>query len=160
MGVPYVEGDELHPASNVAKMSAGIPLTDVDREPWLALIRATAESTLLDRDGDTPKSGVVISCSALKHYYREILRGRQVEGADPPEASITTSFVFIEGTRDVLMERMEKRPGHFMKASMLDSQLQTLETPVGEAGVVVVSVEDSTEEQVRKAMAGLDNIEI
>ncbi|KAG6916024.1 hypothetical protein DXG01_008793 [Tephrocybe rancida] len=157
LGVPYVEGDDLHPASNVAKMSAGTPLTDADREPWLALIRSTAES-ILDHDGDTASSpGVVITCSSLKHYYREILRGRRtVEGSTQPRISAKTYFVFIEGSRDVLMERMEKRPGHFMKASMLDSQLKTLESPVGEEGVVVVSVEDSTEEQVRQAVARLN----
>lgn len=163
--MPYVEGDDLHPATNVAKMSAGIPLTDADREPWLALIRATAERMTLDRrdrnrgrDEDATKAGVVISCSALKRYYRDILRGkrtvRNVEGSWR-QSELRTYFVFIEGPREVLLERMEKRPGHFMKASMLDSQLNTLESPVGEEDVVVVSLEDCTEEQVKKAMEGL-----
>ncbi|KAG6886881.1 hypothetical protein C0992_001788 [Termitomyces sp. T32_za158] len=160
LGYPYVEGDDLHPASNVAKMSAGTPLTDADREPWLALIRRTAESMTLNHTAKAAqKPGVVISSSALKHYYREILRGRwKVEGAPAPEKVPTTYFVFIDGDEDVLRERMEKRPGHFMKASMLDSQLKTLESPVGEEDAVVVSLQDSTEEQVRKAVEGLNEL--
>ncbi|KAG6861925.1 hypothetical protein C0995_009875 [Termitomyces sp. Mi166 len=158
LGFPYIEGDDLHPGSNVAKMSAGTPLTDADREPWLTLIRRTAESITLDHG--TPKPGVVISSSALKRYYREILRGRRIE--EGPLAStrtpLTTYFVFIDGDRNVLRERMEKRPGHFMKASMLDSQLKTLESPVGEENVVVVSLQDSTEEQVKKAVEGLNEL--
>ncbi|KAF8070041.1 P-loop containing nucleoside triphosphate hydrolase protein [Lyophyllum atratum] len=160
LGMPYVEGDDLHPSTNVAKMSAGIPLTDADREPWLALIRATAERMTLDRvrDPGTPeeKAGVVIGCSALKRYYRDILRGKRAEAEEGRE--LPTYFVFIDGPREVLMERMEKRPGHFMKASMLESQLRTLESPVGEEGVVVVSLEESTEEQVRKAVDGLNRM--
>ncbi|KAG6827685.1 hypothetical protein H0H92_010754 [Tricholoma furcatifolium] len=159
--VPYVEGDDLHPRSNVAKMSAGIPLTDADREPWLALIRRTAESITLDSSSESKPNpgGVVISSSALKHYYREILRGRrEVKGETLPRKLPTTYFVFIDGSREVLRERMENRPGHFMKATMLDSQLSTLESPAGEEGVVVVSLQDDTEEQVRKAVKGLNDL--
>ncbi|GLB36962.1 putative shikimate kinase [Lyophyllum shimeji] len=169
LNVPYIEGDDLHPATNVAKMSAGIPLTDADREPWLALIRATAERITLSqerhREGEQGRPpGVVISSSALKRYYRDILRGKRVVGGkaeeerDGEEEKLRTYFVFIEGPREVLLDRMEKRPGHFMKATMLDSQLNTLESPAGEEGVVVVSVEESTEEQVRKAIEGLKRL--
>ena len=168
--MPYVEGDDLHPLANIDKMAAGIPLDDADREPWLALIRATAERTAAEehaaaeKGNDAPR-GVVITCSALKKYYREILRGKlqpvecngEIQNARHPNA-LQTYFVFIEGTRDVLMDRMSKRAGHFMKASMLDSQLSTLEAPIGEEGVVVVSVEDSTEDQVRIAKEGLATI--
>lgn len=168
--MPYVEGDDLHPHTNVDKMAAGIPLDDADREPWLALIRATAERTAAEEHaaaekGSAAPRGVVITCSALKKYYREILRGQlqpaavdnKILEAGHPNA-LQTYFVFIEGTRDVLMDRMSKRAGHFMKASMLDSQLSTLETPIGEESVVVVSVEDSTEDQVRIAKEGLASI--
>ncbi|KAG5642760.1 hypothetical protein DXG03_002248, partial [Asterophora parasitica] len=181
LGFPYVEGDDLHPATNVAKMASGTPLTDADREPWLALIRTTAERIALDGDSSSPSNdttsrtaatgngadeqkekkrpGVVISSSALKRYYREILRGQKaVEGSSSTPRELPTYFLFIEGPRQVLLERMEKRAGHFMKASMLDSQLNTLESPVGEEGVVVVAVEDSTEEQLRKAVEGLSRI--
>jgi len=169
LNMPYIEGDDLHPASNVRKMSSGIPLTDADREPWLKLIRTTAEHVIAEQqlDEDIQKlSGVVISCSALKRYYRDILRGegkseghtlaRQLER--PDRDVLPTYFVFIDGSRDILLERMEKRPGHFMKASMLDSQLNTLESPVEEEGVISVSLQDDTESQVRVAREGLSRL--
>ncbi|KAM6501531.1 P-loop containing nucleoside triphosphate hydrolase protein [Amanita muscaria] len=181
LDLPYVEGDELHPKSNIDKMSAGTPLTDQDREPWLALIRKTAVNMTAQQhhtpNEKRPLAGVVIGCSALKRYYRDILRGKlkpdssSVESSSrppadheqvdptsviPPSPSILpTYFVFISGPRSVLQKRMETRPGHFMKASMLDSQLATLECPLGEEGVVVVSLEDSTDVQVEKALDGL-----
>ncbi|KAF8971219.1 P-loop containing nucleoside triphosphate hydrolase protein [Flammula alnicola] len=174
LDMPYVEGDDLHPTSNVEKMAAGFPLDDTDREPWLELIRITAEQKVVEEQaneakGGHPCHGVVISCSALKKYYREILSGtrkpasketqRLPEHLEPANPSaLPTFFVFIDGKREVLMDRMTKRTGHFMKASMLDSQLSTLEKPTGEEGVVVVSVEDSTEEQVRVAREGLGKI--
>ncbi|KIK02664.1 hypothetical protein K443DRAFT_677394 [Laccaria amethystina LaAM-08-1] len=172
LGFPYVEGDDLHPRSNVEKMASGTPLTDADREPWLALVRRTAEDMTAQKQnevekkdgrGVSGKTGVVISCSALKKYYREILRGNPSpslfssgnELSTSNADTLSTYFVFIKGSRSILVERMEKRPGHFMKAGMLDSQLGTLESPEGEDGVVVVSMEDSTEEQVRQAIEAL-----
>lgn len=176
--MPYVEGDDLHPKANVDKMAAGNPLDDSDREPWLELIRTTAEQKISEEQTaycsgksahreDVPKChGVVITSSALKKYYRDILRGTLkpvsaqagmlpslVEATTPP--TLPTYFVFIDGNRELLMERMTKRAGHFMKASMLDSQLNTLESPADEAGVVVVSIEDPTPVQVSKAIEGL-----
>jgi gluconokinase len=156
-------------------MASGRPLTDADREPWLALARRTAEDMTAPKqngvennDGrkveeTSGKTGVVISCSALKKYYREILRGNPSpslfssghELSTSNADTLSTYFVFIKGSRSILLERMEKRPGHFMKAGMLDSQLGTLESPEGEDGVVVVSMEDSTEEQVRQAIEAL-----
>jgi len=172
--MPYIEGDDLHPKSNVEKMSSGNPLNDADREPWLELIRTTAEQKIVEQQSDKPTKvgspchGVVITCSSLKKYYREILRGQRKpaskeakipEHLEPADPSVfPTYFVFIEGSRDTLLDRMEKRPGHFMKASMLDSQLNTLESPVGEDGVVVVSMEDSTEVQIEKAKEQLVKI--
>jgi len=173
--MPFVEGDDLHPKANVEKMSSGQPLNDADREPWLEVIRRTAISKIEEQQQHQTEEGrsrgVVISCSALKKYYRDILRGKQREPDNPnnllhsndvegarlgPDVVLSTYFIFIDGTRELLMERMEKRPGHFMKASMLDSQLNTLESPVGEKGVIVVSPNDSTYEQVRKVKEGLD----
>ncbi|PPQ92968.1 hypothetical protein CVT25_000170 [Psilocybe cyanescens] len=210
--MPYVEGDDLHPRANVAKMAAGIPLDDADREPWLELVRATAEGKVVELQAEVEGKegegegkarrkcyGVVISCSALKAYYRDILRGklkpasstaplplphpaagpaasagagsRESTEAQAPHpntipahlapahpAHLPTYFVFISGARAVLLDRMEKRPGHFMKATMLDSQLRTLEDPTGEEGVVVVSLDVSTEEQVRCALEGLGQV--
>ncbi|KAJ7072033.1 P-loop containing nucleoside triphosphate hydrolase protein [Mycena amicta] len=141
IGLPYVDGDDLHPKSNVDKMARGEPLTDDDRGPWLRKIRSTAESMVDVGD----RRGVVIACSALRRVYRDVLRGNNTK--------LKTHFVFIEGSRGVLLERMEKRSAHFMKANMLDSQLATLEHPGGEDGVLVVSVDDGTVLQVKKAVA-------
>ncbi|KAJ6500204.1 P-loop containing nucleoside triphosphate hydrolase protein [Mycena vitilis] len=166
--MPYIDGDDLHPRANVEKMSAGQPLTDADREPWLRVIRSTAErvadeqqraknDTDYDNSGNnTPETpGVVIACSALKRAYRDILRGGDAKSKSGAVV-LPTYFVFIDGSREVLLERMHKRSGHFMKASMLDSQLSTLENPAGEQGVVVVSVEDTTAAQVDKAVVALE----
>ncbi|KAF9479023.1 gluconokinase [Pholiota conissans] len=178
--MPYVEGDDLHPQANVDKMAAGTPLDDADREPWLELIRTTAEKKVVEEQAayyagkrahhSAPRChGVVITCSALKKYYRDILRGILKPASKdaqtlpshleaPSPVALPTYFVFIDGSRELLMERMKKRTGHFMKASMLDSQLSTLESPVGEDGVVVVSIQDlthSTRDQIKMAMEGL-----
>jgi len=178
LDVPFVEGDDLHPRSNIEKMSSGHPLTDSDREPWLKLIRTTAEHMTIEvqsgakvNTGGNSKRGVVISCSALKRRYRDILRGLgQQENSlklstfensqlpESPNSILKTVFVYIEGTRDVLMDRMTKRTGHFMKPSMLDKQLEALENPVHEEGIIVISLMDSTEDQVRVAQQGLKRV--
>lgn len=150
-------------------MSNGQPLTDEDREPWLERIRKTAEQHAAEMQNGTPSSrGVVVTCSALKTYYRDILRGRlkpfsthtEAEAllvhAEPPDPDVfPTYFVFITGKREVIHERMKNRKGHYMKADMLQSQLDALESPEGEDGVVTVDVEESTESQVRKAEQAL-----
>lgn len=120
LGLPFIEGDRLHPASNIAKMSAGIALGDVDRWPWLDEIgRAIVTNT----------NGAIASCSALKRVYRDRLRA--AAGQD-------IRFVFLDLSRDELERRMRLRQGHFMPAALLDSQLATLEPPTGEAGVLTV----------------------
>ena len=112
LGVPFTVADDLHPASNVAKMAAGIPLDDADRWPWLAAVgRALAAAG---------SSGLVVACSALKHSYRDAIR------AEAP----TAVFVELDGSRALLAGRMSERVDHFMPASLLDSQLATLE-PLG-----------------------------
>ena len=177
MGVPFVDADELHPQSNIDKMSHGVPLTDEDRAPWLTIVRTTAERICTEECEHLThseltqcnKKGVVVGCSALKRAYRAVLRGEThilPTSPDHPQASpdsltssnsaaMLTFFVFIEGSRSDLLARMESRQGHFMKADMLDSQLKTLENPVGENGVVKVDLEDSTEEQVIRVREGL-----
>ncbi|CAL1706439.1 unnamed protein product [Somion occarium] len=167
LDLPYIEGDDLHPKSNVEKMSNGQPLTDEDREPWLALIRTTAEHKIAEQQADpsfTQRKGVMVTSSALKRYYRDILRGKRKVGAteDVPEPllpseaeTLPTYFVYIKEEEKVLRDRIAKREGHFMKPSMLDSQLATLESPEGEEGVVVVPLDATTEEQVQKALEGL-----
>ncbi|KAJ7603933.1 P-loop containing nucleoside triphosphate hydrolase protein [Mycena rosella] len=174
--LPYVDGDDLHPRANVEKMGRGEPLTDADRGPWLSAIRGTAERIVgeqqqrLDASAEAEEGphGVVIACSALKRAYRDVLRGRGGEGdaAQPTRtdhtrggpAALPTYFVFIDGSREVLRARMTNRTGHFMKAGMLDSQLATLESPRGEEGVVLVSVEDPTATQVENAVRELEGL--
>ena len=168
LDMPFLDGDDLHPKSNVEKMSSGHPLNDEDRLPWLELIRTTAERMVVEMKANSPTnvmSGIVVGCSALKRYYRDILRGiirpatkdqqfpEELQFAQPKY--LPTYFVFVNGSRETLVERMEKRTDHFMKASMLDSQLTTLESPVGEEGVVVVSLNDTTNIQVMQALDGL-----
>jgi len=164
LGVPFVDADKLHPKSNIEKMSAGIPLTDEDRKPWLELVRTTVEHMCAEQEADlefTGRRGVVVGCSSLKARYRAILRGEEKpsslpEHLEPPHPTrLPTYFVYIKGERDALMERMLGRKGHFMKSNMLDSQLATLESPEGEEGVVVVDLEEDISTQVQTARTGL-----
>jgi len=113
LNVEFLEGDLLHPAENVARMAAGIALTDDDRRGWL--------ETLAGRIGNARANavGLVVSCSALKRSYRDILR----KGA--PDLL----FVHLQGSPELLAARMNSRPGHYMPASLLESQLATLEMP-------------------------------
>ncbi len=113
LGWPFQEGDDLHPAANVAKMHAGIPLDDDDRWPWLDAIATWIGARLAD-DG----AGIV-TCSALKRAYRD----RLVAG----RAGVR--IVYLHATPELLHERLANRRGHFMPASLLDSQLATLEEP-------------------------------
>ncbi|TBU31718.1 carbohydrate kinase [Dichomitus squalens] len=169
LGLPYIEGDALHPAANIAKMSSGVPLTDADREPWLELIRTTAEHMVAEQQADpsyTGRPGVLATCSALRGYYRDILRGtRAPPGLQLPEHvapaephRLPAYFVYIKGEPEVIRERISKREGHYMKPGMLDSQLQTLESPEGEEGVVVVPLDASTEEQTEIAIRELNKL--
>ncbi|ACI57768.1 carbohydrate kinase, thermoresistant glucokinase family (plasmid) [Rhizobium leguminosarum bv. trifolii WSM2304] len=144
-GMRFVEGDQLHPARNVEKMAEGIPLTDADRLPWLDRIGEEINTA------QKASQGLVISCSALKKTYRDRLR--QAAGG-------RLAFVFLEGTRDLLLSRMQARQGHFMPASLLDSQLQTLEPPTGEAGVVTVAIENALGDIVALACKGLSGVAV
>lgn len=121
LGVPFVEGDALHPRANVQKMAAGIPLTDADRAPWLAAIGARlAEHEQL-----------VVACSALRRRYRDAIRAH-AEGV---------RFALLQVAPGELTRRVAHRPGHFMPPTLLESQLAALE-PLGddEAGVTVPSM--------------------
>lgn len=113
LGVPFVEGDAFHPPENIARMAAGIPLTDEDRHGWLL---ALAQELRLAREAS---QGVVVACSALKRRYRDLLR----TGDDG------VGFVFLSTTADELRARLATRAGHFMPPSLIDSQLDALEPP-------------------------------
>jgi gluconokinase len=143
LGIAFIEGDALHPAANVEKMSKGIPLTDEDRWPWLDRIGTEiAESLARGR-------GVVASCSALKCVYRERLR---------KAAGGHLHFVYLDGSKELLSRRMGERKGHFMPASLLESQLKTLEVPTGEPGVVTVGIDDTIDGIAKAAVASLNAI--
>ncbi|MEU7131954.1 gluconokinase [Streptomyces sp. NPDC046261] len=123
LGVPYAEGDDFHPPANIAKMSAGTPLDDADRAPWLDAIGAWA------RGRAEAGAGGVVSCSALKRAYRDRLRAA---------APGTVVFLHLTGDRELIAARMAARKGHFMTTRLLDSQFATLEPlEADEAGVEV-----------------------
>lgn len=121
-GGRLIEGDAFHPAANIAKMSAGIPLDDTDRAGWLQ--RLGEEMAKWVAQGQRP----VLTCSALKRKYRDTLR----------DAVPELGFVFLELSREEAADRVAHRPGHFMPASLIDSQFAALEPPTGEAHTLAV----------------------
>ncbi len=122
LSCPFADADDFHPPGNVAKMSAGIPLDDEDRRPWIEAIAAWI------RDRAAAREAAVVTCSALKHAYRDVLRA----------ASPDVRFVHLTGSPELLAQRLGKRRGHFMPPALLASQLATLE-PLGpdEPGITV-----------------------
>lgn len=137
LDVEFVDGDDFHSAKNIEKMAAGIPLTDADRAGWL---RALALRLRAARDAG---KGIVIACSALKRSYRDMFR---VQAPD-------VRFVYLTGPNDLLGARLKKRGGHFMPASMLESQLTTLEEPSPDENAWVVDIAKSPGEIVRDLVA-------
>ncbi|MFV2118888.1 gluconokinase [Streptomyces sp. Act-28] len=141
LGVPYAEGDDFHPAANVAKMSAGVPLDDADRGPWLDAIGRWA--------GERAGLGGVVSSSALKRSYRDRLRA----------AAPGAVFLHLTGDRALIEARRTARRGHFMPTALLDSQFATLQ-PLGddEAGVAV-DVSGPPEEITDRAVGALRRLD-
>jgi carbohydrate kinase (thermoresistant glucokinase family) len=136
-GVPYQEGDALHPPENVAKMSEGHPLTDEDRWPWLHAIAA-----VIDGWRAAGQSGLV-TCSALKRAYRDILIGPRQD----------VRLVFLRGDQALIAGRLAKRRGHYMPSSLLDSQFATLEEPGPDESPLVVDIRATPEELARQVGA-------
>ncbi|CAL9408390.1 gluconokinase [Streptomyces griseomycini] len=136
-GVPYAEADDFHPPANIAKMSAGVPLTDEDRLPWLDAIGDWARG----RAG----LGGVVSCSALKRAYRDRLRA----------AAPDVVFVHLTGDRALIEDRMSHRQGHFMPTALLDSQFATLQPLEADEAGVAVDVTGSPEEITEQAVTAL-----
>jgi gluconokinase len=137
LGVPFADADDFHPAANVAKMSAGTPLDDLDRLPWLQTISLWL--------ADHAATGAVVSCSALKHWYRTILR----------EAAPTQVFVHLDGSPEVVARRVAGRPGHFMPASLVDSQFATLERLQDDEIGVTLPLDLPVDDLVARAVAAL-----
>jgi len=133
-GVPYVEGDEFHPEANVAKMSAGMPLSDEDRAGWLLALQAQI-SAARERD-----AGLVVSCSSLKRRYRDLLR----EG-DP-----ALRFAHLNGPRELIAARMQARVAHYMPTSLLDSQFRDLEPLQADEAGLLLDITEAPEALVAK----------
>lgn len=138
MGAHFRDGDELHPSANIALMSAGTPLSDEDRWPWLAAVRDYAARAARDH-------GVaVIACSALRRCYRDLLG-----------TAGCVFHVFLDGPRELIAGRMQERKGHFMPDALLDTQYACLESPVGEPRVVAIDVTPAPENIAAAAEAAL-----
>ena len=145
IGWIFKDGDQFHPASNISKMHAGQPLTDDDRWPWLRAI--AAEIDRVSRAGGK----IVIACSALKRTYRDILvHGRR-----------DVRIIYLNGTQQLIADRLGKRTGHFMPADLLPSQFRTLEPPGSDENPVTVSIDapveaviDDIVQQLRLTAAG------
>lgn len=138
LGWDVAEGDDMHPAANRAKMAAGHPLTDEDRRPWLETVAAWIRAHL------EPGAHGIITCSALRRDYRDRLRAPGVV------------FVCLTGSRALLADRIGHRRGHFMPASLLDSQLDTLEPPGADEAAVSVDVAASPPEIAGTIIERLD----
>ena len=137
LDVEFVEGDDFHSARNIERMSAGIPLTDDDRADWL---HALAFRLRVSHNAD---DGVVIACSALKRSYRDVLRGGAAD----------TRFVFLDGSRELIAQRLADRGGHFMRPAMLDSQFEILEPPAADEKAWVCDIRKSPREIVADLVA-------
>lgn len=140
LGWEFAEGDSYHPQSNIDKMAAGRPLVDEDRWPWL---QALADWT---RQRDQRGEPTILTCSALKRSYRDLLR----EGGEG------TYFVHVHGDKGLLLERMETRERHFMPATLLESQLDTLEMLQPDEHGVVVDIAHPVDRSARLVLAQLD----
>jgi gluconokinase len=138
LGIEFVEGDDYHSHENVERMSRGVPLTDDDRARWLRSLAARI------REAKDAGTGLVMSCSALKRSYRDILRA---EASD-------LRFVFLKGERALIAERLTGRRGHFMPPSLLDSQLAALEEPSPDETAWVCDIRTSPQDLVAALVAG------
>ena len=136
----FAEGDTFHPPANIEKMSAGTPLDDADRQPWLEKIR--------DWINEKAEAGsnVVLTCSALKRSYREILNGARAD----------VRFVELVADKKLVAERMAQRKGHFMPPSLLESQFATLEDLHDDENGIKITVDAPPETVVERALTGLN----
>jgi len=139
LGALFIEGDAFHPPANVARMAAGIALTDADRQGWLEAL--AAQMAAARRAGRS----VVVACSALKRRYRDVLR----QGA--PDLRV----VHLHGGREMLAARLAARQGHYMPASLLDSQLATLEAPGPDERAITLDAGAPTDALVQSALTQL-----
>jgi gluconokinase len=137
LGWKYAEADDFHSASSVAKMAAGQPLTDDDRVPWLRAIAAWIDDRIARGEHG------VVTCSALRRRYRDVLRRPQVQ------------LVYLRGDRQLIERRMAGRQGHFFKPSLLESQFETLEEPGPDEGVLAVPIAEHAPDVVAAILSAL-----
>lgn len=153
LGVDYLDADTLHPAANVSKMAAGVPLNDEDRQPWLEAVRDRISTWI-----GGPCSGGIVACSALKRRYRDLLRS----------GNPGLRFVYLRASHDAISARLALRVGHYMPALLFASQLAALEEPTSGEGepdgaggtstkqtVLAVDAEAAVEAIVARAVAWL-----
>lgn len=141
LGMKLIDGDDLHPRANILKMASGTPLNDDDRRPWLERINDAAFS--LEQKSE---KGIIV-CSALKKKYRDQIR----------EGNADVKFLFLHGSFELVLERMQQRKGHFMKAEMLQSQFNTLEIPqADEPDVIFIDIDGSFEEVVARCVGAVE----
>jgi gluconokinase len=136
LGLPFVDGDDLHPAANKQKMAAGISLDDADRAPWLEAIARVLV-----------RAPVVVACSALKRRYRDRLR----------RTAPDIKFIYLEGSRTLLAQRLGARSHEFMPPELLDSQLALLEPPGADEGALTIGIHPPPEQIVDLAAARLED---
>lgn len=139
LGARFAEGDSFHPPENISRMSAGMPLRDEDRWGWLDAIAVEITNAELKREP------LVVTCSALKRIYRDRLR----------LASRYLRFVYLELPRDVAAARVAARKGHFMPASLIDSQFADLESPTEDERAIALDATRRPEDVVASAISGL-----
>lgn len=138
LGLEVMDGDDLHLPESVAKMRAGIALQDADRWPWLDRIGAYLAAS--------GPPGRVVACSALRRIYRDRIRAQ----------AGTVQFVFLEGSYELISQRMARRAGHYMQPQMLESQFRTLERPTAdESDVITLTITEPVSQLVDEAIAGL-----
>lgn len=135
IGTAYRDGDDLHPPGNIARMARGEPLTDADRWPWLERVGQALAA----------EEALILGCSALKRAYRDRIR----------DAAGEVIFVHLSGSRRVIAARMRAREGHFMPASLLDSQFAALEPPGPDEAAVTVDIDQPVEAVVSDILRGL-----
>lgn len=144
--LPYLEGDTFHTPANVQKMATGQPLTDADRWDWLVTLREEALKNL--SQPGTP--GVIVTCSALKRKYRDVMR---VATYHHPE--IRVHFMFLRASEAALMDRVRARQNHYMKDYMVHSQFESLEAPTGEEDDVLAVDASGTSAEVQELARGV-----
>ena len=140
LDLPFLDADDFHPRANIDKMAQGVALSDEDRWPWLLSLGAAMRDAA-DREG-----GVIVACSALKRIYRACLSDR---------LGLPAIYVLLDGDRETLFQRLRARQGHYMPASLLDSQLAALERPAPDEPVLTVSINQDVDTIVNDVHSAL-----